>query len=267
MSQSENHEHTINFYEHLSVKCQWRTANSKCFFFFPSLQWFPRARLPEPGTGGGGGAGGPVRAGRVPAPPCLPRQHLRFHHYNCLLLLLSPNPRHLPGLLLHSELWEFPWFPVTWAPGSPRLSQDEHWRQSGHDGGDQDERCGWQFSRGVWWTAACQGGGVYNNRVIQVQDLVCFVLFRSMSYGNKCQSRDGSKTARPRLETTRTQWFKLPEDFCCLSVDFHMQLRCTYLTLGFTSNQVQRRKWTFLLLFFSFFLTIVKFPIAEMGFQ
>lgn len=159
-----------------------------------STQWFPRARLPEPGTGGGGGAGSPVRAGGDPASSGLPGQHLRFHHHPRLVLLLSADARHLPGLLLHPELWEFLWLPVTWAPGSPgspSLPEDGRRWHGAHDRGDQDgQQRWWQFPRGVWRRAAAaatcsgQGGGFHYHKVIRVFYLPIMSYFAVMSYGN-----------------------------------------------------------------------------------
>lgn len=158
-----------------------------------SLQWFPRARLPEPGTGGGGGAGSPVWAGRVPASPCLSRQHL--HHHCRLILLLSPDACHLPGLLLYPELRELLWLPFTRAPGSPgspSLPQDGCWRDGSHDRGDQDgQQCRRQFPRGVWRRAAAtecpgQGAGFHYHRMIRVFYFPIMSYFAVMSYGNIC---------------------------------------------------------------------------------
>ena len=208
------------------------------------LQWFPRARLPEPGTGGGGGAGSPVWAGGVPASPRLSRQHL--HHHCHLILLLSPDARHLPGLLLYPELWEFLWLPFTRATGShgsPSLPQDGRWRDGSHDRGDQNgqqSRC--QFPRGVWRSAAAarpgQGDGFYYHRMIQVLYLLIMSYFAVMSYGNICRSAmmaDRDDWTCVHVETSsceaiKTPWWKLPEDFSCLSFAFHMQIRCTYLS-------------------------------------
>lgn len=200
-----------------------------------SLQWFPRARLPEPGTGGGGGAGSPVWAGGVPAPPCLPGQHL---HHNCrLILLLSADACHLPGLLLYPELWEFFWLPVTWAPGSPGspgLPQDGRWPDGSRDGGDQDgQQRRRQFPGGVRWRAAAagQGAGFHYHRMIQV--------FCSPS----CHMGI-------RVGTGTCEAVKSAIDFRCLDV-FHTQHRGTIWVVCTKPNPAK-----LIIEFFGFFLQL-----------